>query len=91
MTIRATADGVIMLEGDCLLEEVDALQRELLANPEAVVDWTECTAAHTAVIQVLLAARPVLRGPPVGAFLRDFIAPVLRRNHPGSNRDDRQD
>ena len=78
MTIRIAADGVVLLDGICLLEEAEELQRLLLADQRPAVDWRACTAAHTAVIQVLLAARPVLRGPPEGEFLRSFIDVVLQ-------------
>jgi hypothetical protein len=84
MTIRMGADGVILLEGDCLLEEAEELLRHLLVDPRPAVDWRACTAAHTAVIQVLLAARPVLRGPPEGEFLRMFVEAVVRSDGLGT-------
>lgn len=90
MTIRKGTDGVILLEGDCLLEEAEELLRHLLVDPRPAVDWRACTAAHTAVIQVLLAARPVLRGPPEGEFLRIFIDAFLTSDGHGSKDHDRR-
>jgi hypothetical protein len=78
MTVRSAADGSIRLEGDCTIEDAEPLQRLLLTAPEATLDWRTCTAAHTAVVQILLAARPALRGPPDSAFLRDWIEPLLQ-------------
>lgn len=77
MTIRQAGSGVIELEGECAVEEADALLQQLLANPAAVVDWERCDQAHTAVIQVLLLARPPLRGIPRGTALREWVYPLL--------------
>jgi hypothetical protein len=46
--------------------------------PGAVVDWRRCDAAHTAVIQVLLAARAQVLGPPRGEWLRSFVEPAIK-------------
>lgn len=88
MTIRVAADGSIALEGICPLEDAEELQRHLLADPRAIVDWRACVAAHTAVIQILLAAKPVLKGPPEGEFLRRYIAGVLQPVGPDPPRQD---
>ena len=42
-----------------------------------MVDWRGCEAAHTAVIQVLMAARPKLLGPPATDLLEKWVRPVL--------------
>ena len=67
-----------MLEGSCPSEDADALVQHLLANPGAVVDWRACEAAHSAVIQVLMAAKPRLVGPPAGEALRAWVEPSLQ-------------
>ena len=77
MTIRISEDGTIRLEGQCSIEDAEPLQRHLLANARAAVDWTACDTAHTAIIQILLVARPALRGPPRGEFLRLHAQPLL--------------
>lgn len=77
MTVHLAPDGVIELKDACTIEDAETLQRYLLAAPDAIVDWHLCVHAHTAVIQVLLASRAVLRGAPAGEFLRLMVAPLL--------------
>jgi hypothetical protein len=76
VTVRLI-DSAIVLEGVCPVEDAESLQSLLLQHPGAVVDWRACDAAHTAVLQVLLVAKPSLRGRTQSAFLQDFILPVL--------------
>jgi hypothetical protein len=78
MTVRIVSDGVIALEGDCPLEDAEVLQRSLLAHPAAAIDWGSCSHAHTAVIQILLAAQPRLTGTPDSPFLRSKVAAQIR-------------
>jgi hypothetical protein len=77
MTVRAAANGCIELIGACPSEDAEALLRLLLADPAASVDWRECLGAHTAVVQVLMAVRPELLGPPADARLRDWVAAAI--------------
>jgi hypothetical protein len=77
MTVRVANDGAIMLEGDCPPEDAETVARLLLLDPAASVDWRTCDRAHTAIVQVLLAARPVMIGPPQSLFLRNWVAPML--------------
>jgi hypothetical protein len=76
VTVRLI-DSAIVLEGDCPVEDAEALQSLLLQHPGAAVDWRACDAAHTAVLQVLLVAKPSIRGRARSAFLQDLIVPVL--------------
>jgi len=78
MTVRLSPAGDIALEGVCSVEDAETLQGYLIAHPGAPLDWSECTAAHTAVIQVLLAGRPRLTGSPKSDFLREFVDPLLK-------------
>ncbi|HWH46707.1 MAG TPA: hypothetical protein VN664_02815 [Burkholderiales bacterium] len=78
MTVRLSADGTIELDGICSIEDAETLQQHLLAAPRAAVDWRSCEQAHTAVIQVLMASRRTLRGPPAGNFLRTHLDPQLK-------------
>jgi hypothetical protein len=73
--------GTIELQGACDLEDAEKLLQYLIDSPQATVDWRACTAAHTAVVQVLLAARPTFRGPPKGDFLRQHIEPLVHRRN----------
>ena len=77
MSVRL-AGGVIVLEGDCPVDEAESLLELLLANPGASVDWSACGQLHTAVVQVLLAVRPPMEGGPGNPFLRRWIAPTIR-------------
>ena len=79
MTVSIASDGTIQLEGECPSEDAETLLQHLSAHPGAVVDWRACEAAHTAVIQVLLAARPKLAGPPRDISLRDWVVPAVTR------------
>jgi hypothetical protein len=77
MTVRAGAAGHIELLGTCPGADAEPLLQLLLADPGATVDWRACLGAHTAVVQVLMAARPRLLGPPADACLRDWVAPAV--------------
>ncbi len=77
MTVSRDADGTIRLSGDCDAADAEALLRHLGADPGAAVDWRGCTRAHAAVVQVLMALRPALSGPPADDFLQRHVAPLL--------------
>jgi hypothetical protein len=78
MTVGLAIGGGIKLSGRCGVEDAEALQRFLLADPESTVEWGGCEHLHSAVIQILLVARPRIRGLPAQAFLRAHIAPLLQ-------------
>jgi hypothetical protein len=77
MTVRSSNPGDIVLEGVCFAEDAEILLQKLTAAPNARVDMRACESAHTAVIQVLMAARPKLLGPPAGSALKDRVYPIL--------------
>lgn len=77
MTVRIAAGGCIELVGACLSADAEPLLQLLLADPGATVDWRECKSAHTAVVQVLMAVKPKLLGPPTDVRLKDWVAPVI--------------
>jgi hypothetical protein len=81
MTVNVNEDGVIRLSGRCESEDAEALLQALLASPGSPVDWTACTYAHSAVIQVLLVARPTMRGEPQPEDLRQWISPLIAREN----------
>jgi hypothetical protein len=78
MTVSVTKDGVVELSGRCGVEDAEALQQRLLAAPRSTVEWSSCEHLHSAVIQVLLAGKPSIRGLPSNPFLRTHIAPLVR-------------
>ncbi|MCR5881120.1 hypothetical protein [Phenylobacterium sp. J367] len=75
MTVRRE-DNIAWLEGVCRVEEAEVLAGHLGAGA-GVVDLSRCQGLHAAVVQVLLAWRPQLRGAPDEAFLRDHLLPAL--------------
>ena len=78
MTVTVQPNGVIALEGNCGVEDAEALQRQLLAAPNTAVAWDSCEHLHAAVLQVLLVAKPRLLGVPSSPFLEAHIAPLVR-------------
>jgi hypothetical protein len=79
MTVHLSASGTILLKGACPSDDAEALLQHLLAAPGARVDWSACESAHTAVIQVLMAAHPRLIGKPLGVELTTWVRPVLEQ------------
>jgi hypothetical protein len=79
MTVRIAPSGFIELLGACPSQDAEPLLQSLLCTPQATVDWRGCQSAHTAVVQVLMAVRPRLLGPPAGAALSAWIEPVIAR------------
>jgi hypothetical protein len=77
MTVRMQ-QGAIVLGGHCPSGDAEHLLQLLLTEPAAFVDWRTCESAHTAVIQVLLAAKRDILGPPSSAELA-LIVPFLTR------------
>ena len=77
MGVSVGGDGRIRLRGSCPIEDAEALLRCFSDDPRAVVDWSGCEHAHSAVIQVLLAIRPRVVGRPGDPFLTDFVAASL--------------
>jgi hypothetical protein len=77
MTVTVGETGDIQLSGRCGVEDAETLLARLSDRPGATVDWRSCEGAHAAVVQVLLAARPPLRGPPADSFLASWVEPQL--------------
>jgi hypothetical protein len=83
MSIRF--DGaVVMLEGDCRLEDAERLAALLDGQTGRPVDLSQCRSLHAAVLQALLWYAPDTVGAPADPFLRDWIAPSLQAS---SNKD----
>ena len=83
MTVRTGDDGMIELSGTCVSADAEPLLQLLLTTPGATVDWRDCRGAHTAVIQVLMAARPRLLGPAADPHLEEWVAPAVASASPG--------
>ena len=63
MTVRRDEQGSIVLEGHCPVDDTEPLFQMLQATPAGPVDWTQCSRLHTAIVQLILIARPLFTGP----------------------------
>jgi hypothetical protein len=77
MSVLRRDDGTIVLDGSCPVEDAEPLLQLLQAAPEAPVDWTLCSQLHTAILQVIMAARPVLVGRCGDPWVQHWIASNL--------------
>jgi anti-anti-sigma regulatory factor len=77
MSVRLDGN-VIVLEGQCRVEDAEPLLGWLQADRERVVDLAEVEHLHAAVFQVLVALVPSIRGSGRSAFLRDRLIPILQ-------------
>jgi hypothetical protein len=78
VTVRRDTDRKIVLDGRCPVEDAEPLCQFLQAKPDALCDWSRCSHLHTAVIQVIMAARPALAGPCGDAWIEEWVAQHLR-------------
>jgi anti-anti-sigma regulatory factor len=76
MSVRLDGN-VIILEGPCRVEDAEPLLGWLQAARGRVVDLAGAEHLHAAVVQVLMALRPTIRGTTGDPFLRDWITPAL--------------
>lgn len=77
MSVRRSEDGTIVVEGHCPVEDAELLLRLVQAAPAASLDWAQSTHLHTAVLQVILAARPTLLGPCGDAWVSRWLGTGL--------------
>jgi hypothetical protein len=81
VSVRRLESGTIVLEGRCPVEDAETLFQLLQETPEAACDWAQCSRLHTAVLQVLLVARPALRGPCADLWLEQWFQPAMHELH----------
>jgi hypothetical protein len=79
MTVLKSADGILLLQGACPSEDAETLLRHLLRGTQSTVDLRDCQSLHTAVFQVLLAAKAKVLGPP------PTDTPLWRWSYPALN------
>jgi len=91
MTVRLDNEGVIILAGECPVEDAETLLEHLQARGDGPVDWSGCTALHTAVLQILMAARPKLLGECGDGFVRTWAASAPRDGAAAKGRKPAQD
>lgn len=77
MTVRVEPDGIHLI-GRCSAEDADALLIALQDEAGRTVDLSGVQKLHLAVAQVLLAARPQVRGTPSSDFLARFLLNLLQ-------------
>jgi len=77
MSVRWDGE-LIRLEGRCRIEEAETLLALLLEDGGRRVDLSGCGAMHSAVVQILIAARPSLVGTPDDPFLCAHVLPLLK-------------
>lgn len=76
MTVRV-ADGVILLEGHCPVEDAEPLLVALRETAAPRVDLSHVGQLHMAVAQLLLAVRPLVLVPPSERFIGDLTLSAL--------------
>ena len=74
--------SVIVLSGDCGVEEAETLLNLIQSHPDLAVDISGAGSVHTALWQILLALSPVLVGEPPDPFVRQWIIPAIARRQP---------
>jgi len=76
MTVRHVSD-VIYLEGDCGVEEAEALLQAVIDAPGAPIDWSGCGRLHTAVLQLILATNNSVHGSCGDPWLERWVARMV--------------
>jgi hypothetical protein len=85
MSVRIAGDSVL-LEGPCPAEDAETLLIALQEDRARTVDLAKAGRLHTAVVQILLAAKANLVGVPGDPFQRDHVfAPLIQSS---ATRDD---
>jgi hypothetical protein len=67
----------VRFEDVCAVDDALPLLDFFKANAAAEVDLSACTHLHTALLQLLLVARPKVSAPPDDATLARWVVPLL--------------
>jgi hypothetical protein len=78
MSVRLDGN-IILLEGDCRVEDAEPLLALLRADSARVVDLSSSEQLHTAIVQILMALRPRTKGSCKDCFVQEWIAPFLQQ------------
>jgi len=76
MTVRV-ADGMIHLEGRCLVEDAEPLLVALQDHDGPTVNLEKAVRLHLAVVQILVATKPVLIGGSSDTVFGRFLLSML--------------
>lgn len=79
MPIRYADSGPALFSGRCAPEEADALLQWLRETPDPSADLAACDDLHTALLQLLLAARVRIAAPPPDPWLAGVLADAAAR------------
>ncbi|MGV7030691.1 STAS domain-containing protein [Methylobacterium symbioticum] len=71
-------DDCLVLTGHCPIEEAEPLLDALRGSAVPVVDLSGLERAHTAILQVLMAAAPAIRGEPADPAAAACLAALPR-------------
>ena len=71
------AKNAVTATGSCTVEDAMPLLEFLQTHPHAKVNLGPCGHLHTAILQVLLAARPQITRLPEDALLAGWLTQVL--------------
>lgn len=66
-------DDIVRLEGDCHVEDAEALFAALHERAGRTVEVSGCRRLHAAVAQVLVVFAPPIAGEPQDDFLRRYV------------------
>jgi hypothetical protein len=77
MSVRLEGN-VVLLEGQCRVEDAELLLGWLQTEEQPVVDMSRAEHLHAAVLQVLLATKPALGGGCQDPFIAQWVIPLLR-------------
>lgn len=84
MSVKVNGNQIV-LEGRCGVEEAETVLAALLASPDPLVILA-AERIHSAIWQVLLAARAPLQGDPPNDFAGRFVVTAIRPPLAGEGR-----
>lgn len=64
---------VAVLDDICAIEEAETLLEWLLDNPKGKVNFKQCKHIHTAILQVLMVAKPTISAYPDSANVQQAL------------------
>ncbi|MBD8907074.1 hypothetical protein [Methylorubrum zatmanii] len=79
-------DDCLLLHGHCPIEEGEPLLDALRGTACPVVDLSGLEQAHTAILQVLMATAPAIRGCPADPVVAACLVALPRAEAPGEGR-----
>ncbi|MET7246762.1 hypothetical protein ABZT49_25750 [Methylobacterium sp. EM32] len=78
----ALTDDCVLLTGHCPIDDAEPLLDALRGMADPVVDLSGLHQAHTAVVQVLMAVGPVIRGGPADPVAAACLGALKRAEAP---------